>query len=298
MLFLSGGTGTPKLIRGFRSLIDEGEMVVVANTADDTFVSGNLVCPDLDTVVYTLAGLIDDDRWWGIEGDSFDTHDFLNQIGQGEYMRIGDLDRAVHIRRTVLLEEFSLSRVTEEICGCLGVEADVFPMTDDRVRTKIVSGGREFGFQEWLVELDGAPVPEKVVFDGLEDAVPSPGFLDALDCEDNVVIGPSNPVTSIYPILSLEGVWDRLLEKNVVAVSPIVDGEPFSGPAVRLMRAFGISPDNYGLRDFYDGLVDCFVYDVRNQDPPGDGVVFDTYMRSCRDEAFVASKVIDLFDEM
>ncbi|WGI16660.1 2-phospho-L-lactate transferase [Methanonatronarchaeum sp. AMET-Sl] len=298
MLFLSGGTGTPKLLRGFKSLLNERDIVVVANTADDAVISGNLVCPDLDTVIYTLAGLVDDDRWWGIEDDTFHTNRFLNEIGQNEYMSIGDRDRAIHIRRTSLLKEMSLSEATQRICSSLGIEASVFPMTDDKVRTTIISGENEFKFQEWLVKYGGEPKPDKVVFNGLDVAKPSPGFEEALESIDYVVIGPSNPVTSVNPIISLKGVRDKLFGKKVVAVSPLVNKKPFSGPADRLMEAFGIDTDNYGLKEFYGGLVDCFIYDERNENPPGDGVVYDTFMQSRKDEVRVAEKIMELFREM
>ncbi len=294
MLFLSGGTGTPKLIRGYKTVYGEEDLSVVANTADDIVVSGNLVCPDLDTIMYTLAGLIDDDRWWGIKDDSFHTHEFLNDLGQSEYMNIGDMDRAVHIRRTQLLRMMSLSEATEKISSILGVNSNVIPMTNDDVRTKIFSGESKLKFQEWLVKENCEPAVDKVVFEGIEDAKPSTKFIDAVEENDTVVIGPSNPITSIKPIISLNGIKEMLWDKKIILVSPFINKKPFSGPADKLMKACGYEASQQGLIDLYGNLVDVFVVDKRTIDPPHSCVVLDTYMKTREDEKRLAREITGL----
>jgi LPPG:FO 2-phospho-L-lactate transferase (EC 2.7.1.-) len=206
MLILSGGTGTPKLLRGLVRVLDPDEITIVVNTAEDLWVSGNLVSPDIDTVIYTLAGLIDDERWWGIRGDSFITHTRLREMGVKEMLAIGDADRAFHILRSDIIRRGgTLSDATEMMRAALGIRSRVFPMSDESVSTIIATPLGEMHFQEFWVERRGEPEVLGVRFDGIDDARPSKGFLDALRRENTVVIGPSNPVTSITPDSLAEG---------------------------------------------------------------------------------------------
>ncbi|MBS1263413.1 MAG: 2-phospho-L-lactate transferase [Methanonatronarchaeales archaeon] len=291
MLVLSGGTGTVKLVRGLASI--GADFSVAVNTADDLEVSGNLVCPDLDSVVYGLAGVLDGDLW-GVRGDSFETHDRLRELGSGEYMRIGDRDRATHVLRSELMSEgHTLSEATDEVCGRLGVETDVVPMTDDEVATLVRTPSGTLHFQEFWVREGGEPEVEGVEFEGLECADPSPGLLRNLERESVVVIGPSNPVTSIGPVLGLEGVRDALSDKRVAAVSPIIGDGPVSGPAGRLLEVEGFGATSRGVEEFYGGLLNLFVTDVR--DGYGD-VGLDTLMRVGEDEERFASELMELLE--
>jgi len=222
--FLSGGTGTPKLIDGARDVLDGFNVVV--NTGDDVEISGNLVCPDVDTVLYTLADRIDRENWWGVRGDTGATHEALTRdgtrverveparplgegrafSGDGEFMHIGDEDRATHIVRSSALDAGgTLTEATARVGSWLGVpdETRVLPVTDDRVATYVETDDGALAFQVWWVARNGEPAPRGVEFRGGDDAAATDAVLEAL--EDDVIIGPSNPVTSLGPMLAVEG---------------------------------------------------------------------------------------------
>ena len=278
-------------------------MTVVANTADDLWISGNLVSPDLDTVVYTLAGMIDREKWWGIEGDSFKTHEFLKSLGRRELLALGDLDRAVHIFRSDLLREgFSLSEATERLCRALKVEEKVVPMTEDPVSTVISTPEEEMDLQEFLVGRSGQPEVTGVRYRGIEEARPSPGFIAALkkaaEKGEPVLIGPSNPVSSIGPILALRGVRDLLgggMGKcPVVAVSPLVGGKPVSGPAAKFMRAWGYPVTDQGVAEII-GCVDLMVVSPES-DYADPSVKLDTVMKDQDDSLRLAEEIVEVLE--
>lgn len=311
--FLSGGTGTPKLLDGARDVLNGFNVVV--NTGDDIEIAGNLVCPDVDTVLYTLSDRLDRDRWWGVEGDTHETHDALTRdgvrverveparplgeerafSGDGEFMLIGDEDRATHIVRSSALDGgATLTEATGRVADRLGVPDDerVLPVTDDRVATYVETDEGMLAFQVWWVARDGEPEPRDVEFRGAESARPTEEVLKAL--EEDVVIGPSNPVTSVGPMLAVEGVRDALSETHVAAVSPFVGGEVVSGPAARLMRAVGLSASSRGVYEAYSDFLDVLVAD--NEDPDVDCRVVetDTSIEGREDAARLAETVTNL----
>ncbi|MUV91158.1 2-phospho-L-lactate transferase, partial [Halapricum sp. CBA1109] len=275
--FLSGGTGTPKLLTGADAAFDPGSTTVVANTGDDVELGGHLVCPDVDTVLFLWADLLDRETWWGIEDDTAETHDHLREMAEaaglstgprylpaaeqtagrrlarwrrfsavGEFMHIGDYDRAVHLTRTGLIDEgHTLTEAIDALCDALGVERTLLPMSDDPVASIVHTPEGPQHFQEWWVARGGDPPVESVEFRGAEDAAPTAAVRDALD--DPVVIGPSNPVTSIGPMAAVDGFREALDSTPVVAVSPFVDDEVFSGPAATLMDATGYEPSTAGV---------------------------------------------------
>ena len=293
MLILSGGTGTPKLLRGLKELVAPEDLSVVVNTAEDLWISGNYISPDIDSVLYTLADMIDEKRWWGIKGDRTLTHDFLLMMGVDEKLTVGDRDRAVHIFRTNLLRRgVKLSLTTEAIAEALGVMQRVVPMTDDIVSTVISTSEGMMHFQDFWVSLKGKPEVESVIFTGLEEALPCPGFLDLLEKEDTIIIGPSNPVTSIGPILALTGVRDRLKKKKVVAISPFISNRPVSGPAAKLMEACGVAASDEGVAELL-GKIDLFVVDKKS-DYSGECVRMKTLMRTKNESLAMAKGLLDL----
>jgi LPPG:FO 2-phospho-L-lactate transferase len=290
---------------GLKKVLLPSELTVVANTADDLWVSGNLVSPDLDTVIYTLAGMIDQKRWWGIENDSFKTHDFLSGLGHRELLALGDLDRAIHIFRSDLLREgLTLSMATERLCCALEVEEKILPMTDDPVSTMITTPEGEMHLQEYWVGRGGRPEVTAVRFRGIEDALPSLEFLAALERAEEkgepVLIGPSNPVSSIGPILALRGVRELLKSRKrksrVVAISPLVGGEPLSGPAAKFMRAWGFPVTDRGVADLL-GCVDLMVVSPES-DYQGPSVRLDTVMKDEDDSLRVAKEIVKIVDEV
>ncbi len=293
MIVLGGGTGTPKLLKGLKELLPPEDLSVVVNTAEDLWVSGNYVSPDVDSVLYTLCDLIDEKRWWGIKGDRTITHNFLLTLGVNEKLVLGDKDRAVHIFRSELLRRgVSLSQATAALARALGVEQRVVPMTDDSVSTFISTPGGPMHFQDFWVGLKGKPEVLSVDLRGIDRAAPSEGFLDLLEKENTILIGPSNPVTSIGPILELPGVRERLENKRVVAVSPFVGDRPVSGPAARFMEAVGAPASDEGVRSLI-GKADLFVVDSKSS-YQGDCVRMSTLMRTKRESLKVAEKLLGL----
>ncbi|GAA0456548.1 2-phospho-L-lactate transferase [Halococcus dombrowskii] len=291
--FLSGGTGTPKLLAGAREVFDSADLTVVGNTGDDIELGGLLICPDLDTVLFERGDVLDRDRWWGIDGDSTTTHEELRDLseragfegdpryladehqtdgprlarwrrfsGVGEFMTIGDRDRAVHLLRTSLLSEgHTLTETTNRLADAFSLDVSLLPMSDDPVATMIHTPDGVMHFQEFWVAHGGEPVVEDVEFRGAERADPTAEVLDAL--AEPVIIGPSNPVTSIGPLLALDGVPEALAETTVIAVSPFVGDDLFSGPAAKLMRATDTEASTAGMAESYP-FADAFVVDERD----------------------------------
>ena len=289
--FLAGGTGTPKLLSGVRRLLDPGDVAVVGNTGDDVEIGGHLVCPDLDTVLFDGGGVLDRERWWGIADDTTATHDRLHELAAGaglesgprylpreaqtsgrriarhrrfsgvaEFMEIGDHDRAVHVTRTGLLDEGrTLTEVTRLLADAFDLQIDLLPMSDDPVATIVHTDEGPMHFQEFWVARRAGPAVEDVEFRGAAAAATTPAVRGALSAP--VVVGPSNPVTSVGPMVALDGVGAALAETPVVAVSPFVGDEAFSGPAPELMRGTGREPSTAGVAEAYP-WVDAFVLDA------------------------------------
>lgn len=293
MIVLSGGTGTPKLLMGLKELMDPDDLSVVVNTAEDLWISGNLVSPDVDTVLYTLADIVDEVRWWGIRRDSFHTTGFLRTLGHPELLSLGDNDRAVHIFRSELIRQgIGLCSATEALARAMGIKARVVPMTDDPVSTMITTPDGEMHFQDFWVGLGGAPEVVSLRFKGLDQATPSPGFLEMLEKEDLVLIGPSNPVTSIGPILAVLGVRERIKGKKIVAISPFVGNKPVSGPAAKFMNAVGVSANDEGVAALL-GYPDVFVVD-KISSYNGECVRLETLMKDKADSKRLAKSILEL----
>lgn len=264
--FLSGGTGTPKLLRGMLDLLEERDIAVIVNTAEDIWLSGNHLSPDVDTVMYLVAGVLNTDRWWGIRDDTYITHDLLARLGIEEFIAVGDRDRAVHVARGEMLRGgMRLTAATKALCERLGVRATVLPMTDSPVTTYVRTRQGEMHFQEYWVKHRGALAIEGVVRRSREPPVATPEVIAAIEASDAVVIGPSNPVTSISPILECAGVREALRRhRRVIAVSPFIGDAPVSGPAAALMRASGREPSSVGTYGLYEDFVDVFIQDIRD----------------------------------
>ncbi len=289
--FLAGGTGTPKLLDGATRVWDPSEITVIGNTGDDVELGGVFVCPDIDTVLFDRGGVLDRDRWWGIEGDSTETHQELQRLagdvgveggprylsddaqtagralsrwrrfsGVGEFMLIGDRDRAVHVTRTGLLDEGNtLVEATATLADAFGLVIDLIPMSNDPVATIVHTEEGPMHFQEFWVARQGEPEVSDVEFRGAASADPAPAALTALD--EPVVIGPSNPVTSIGPMLAVPGFQAALEDVPVVAVSPFIGDQVFSGPAADLMAGVGYDPSTAGVATAYP-FADAFVLDT------------------------------------
>ncbi|MBI1997600.1 MAG: 2-phospho-L-lactate transferase [Deltaproteobacteria bacterium] len=267
IVVLTGGTGGAKLIDGLAAEIDPAELTIICNTGDDCIFHGLHISPDIDTVAYTLAGLIDDAKGWGIKGDTFTTLEQLGRLGADTWFKLGDKDFATHLMRTRLLSEsLTLSQVTSHIRRTLGVKAALLPMSDERIETRLKTADKEFSFQEYFVKERWQPEVSKVFYAGVEKSKPAPGVLDAIGSGSGIIIGPSNPVTSIGPILAVPGIRDALKETSatVVGVSPIIGASAITGPAHKLMAAMGMGTSALGVARAYADFLDVFV--VANED--------------------------------
>jgi LPPG:FO 2-phospho-L-lactate transferase len=278
--FLSGGTGTPKLLRGMRSLLPDREMAVVVNTAEDLWISGNHLSPDFDTVMYLFANLANTTTWWGISGDTFATHDAITAWGGEEPLRIGDRDRAIHILRGEMLRKgMRLTDATGLLARRLGVEALLLPMADTPVASLVDTDLGLLHFQDYWVKYRGRPRVKGLMRRFPEPPKATPEVIRAIQGADGVVIGPSNPVTSIAPILECAGVVEALGNQYVLAVSPFIGDRPVSGPAAELMKAWGMEPSSQGTLDLYRDICDVFVQDIRDPVKVEGAVRLDTLMR-------------------
>jgi LPPG:FO 2-phospho-L-lactate transferase len=265
MIIFSGGTGTPKLLNGLREVYPEEKITVVVNTAEDLWVSGNLVTPDIDTVLYLLSGRLDTSKWWGVKDDTYRTYEAMKELGYDEVMMLGDIDRATNIMRSDLIRSgLTLTEATIGLSKTFGVKASVFPMSDDPVSSMISTPEGKMHFQDFWIGKHGESEVLEVCQEGIEKANISPAVIEALEREDNVLIGPSNPITSIGPIIELPGMRDILKEKKVIAVSPIIGTEPVSGPAGKLMTARGIEVSSYGVASYYSDFLDHLIIDERD----------------------------------
>jgi LPPG:FO 2-phospho-L-lactate transferase len=278
---LAGGVGGAKLAFGLDRALAEtratadatgrDRLTVIVNTADDLEVHGLHVSPDLDTVMYTLAGLADRERGWGLEGETWQALAMLQRYGAETWFRLGDRDLATHVRRTARLREGApLSVVTDELARALGVRAALLPMSDDPVRTGLRTTDGWLAFQEWFVRRRQADIVSEIRFDGAAVARPAPGVREAIAAASLVVLCPSNPLVSIAPILAIPGILESLLgtAAPVVAVSPIVAGRALRGPADRMLGWSGVEVSAAGVAQLYAEryarLLDGFVVDRRD----------------------------------
>ena len=291
---LSGGTGGAKFVWGLAQVVPADQLTVIVNTGDDLTWWGLHVSPDLDSVMYALAGKLSPERGWGYADDSFRCLDRMKELGAPAWFQLGDLDLATHLRRTEMLHVgMMLSDATAELCKQMAVKVHVLPMTDDPVETRVITPEGDTSFQEYFVRDRFQPDVLAVKFRNAQKARTAPGVLEAITRADIVFIAPSNPVTSIGPILSIPGVRDVLKSTTaqVAAISPIVGGAAVSGPAAKMMqmRKWAVSPA--GIAEAYRDFVDVVIADEQDRDIQADGVHFaftNTLMNSDDDKISLA----------
>jgi LPPG:FO 2-phospho-L-lactate transferase len=259
---LAGGVGGAKLAFGLMRALPPEDLTVVVNTGDDFTHLGLRICPDLDTVTYTLASLDNRETGWGLAGDTFSVLDALSKLNGPAWFRLGDRDIATHLTRTDLLRQgMRLTEVTAHLARAMSVGPAVLPMTDDPFATCVITDAGELEFQNYFVRRRCEPRVERIVFAGAETAQATPEALAALDTADAVVFAPSNPFVSIEPILTLPGIRERIARKPAVAVSPIVGGEAIKGPAAKMLLELGLDVSPAGVASRYRGLIGGFVMD-------------------------------------
>ena len=271
---LAGGTGGAKLAAGMQELLGEG-LSVVANTGDDIEIAGVDVSPDPDLVTYWLSGDIDEERGWGIKDDSFTVFDRLIALGTPDWFRLSDRDLATCLyRREFIAEGGRRTDAQAQIARALGVRATVLPMCEERVRTRVRTAEGWRDLQQYLVAEHAQATVEEVKIDGLAEATPTPDVLHAIGNAEAIVIGPSNPVISIGPIVSMPAVREAIADSSapVVAVSPYVAGQVVKGPTDLFMQAVGRPSTAAGAASLYEGLLDGMVCDPDDPDPPPKGL--------------------------
>ena len=272
LVVLTGGTGGAKLIEGLAAEMDAAQLTIVCNTGDDCVFHGLHISPDIDTITYTLAGLSDAQKGWGIKGDTFTVLEQLRRLGNDAWFNLGDRDIATHITRTRLMAEgLTLSQITARIRAALGVKARILPMSDSRVETRVITPEGEISFQEFFVKEHWTREVVAVHFGGAEHSKPAPGVLDAIRQSTAVIIAPSNPITSIGPILAVAEIR-KALQRSVVpvaAISPIIGTTAVTGPAHKLMAARGIEPSVFGVADGYRDLLNRLVIDHEDHGSKG-----------------------------
>lgn len=262
---LAGGVGAARFLTGLTQMAPPRSITVVSNVGDDERVYGLHVSPDIDTVLYALAGLFDDERGFGIRGDTFRWLEALERLGEPPWFRIGDRDLATHVFRTLRLSEGApLSAVTAALATALGVGVRVLPVTDDPLRTVLDTSEGELAFQDYFVRRRWQPRVRAVRFAGADAARPAPGVLEAIDGANAVLIAPSNPIISIGPLLAVPGVREALgrRRERTVAVSPIVGGRAIKGPAAEMMAALRVRVDAAGVAQLYAGITGTLVIDT------------------------------------
>ncbi len=294
---LSGGTGTPKLLQGIKEVVDTKDLSIIVNTLENDYFSGVYVSADIDTVLYTMADMINDETWYGVKGDTFITNKSLAELSSPELLRIGDIDRATKIQKTLLMQNHSLEESVNIQAKHMGINSKIIPMSNENSEIKIVTDIGELEFHDFLIKHQSEPEVKDVVFSKVK---PADGVIDAIKNSEAVIIGPSNPITSILPILSLDGVKEALKDTFVVAVSPIIGNDSVSGPASKFMKALDIEVSSVGVAKLYQEFLDVLVIDEQDENLKENlieiinkVIITNTIMNSSDAKINLAKKILD-----
>ncbi len=295
---LAGGIGAARFLEGLLDVIPQKQITIIGNVGDDIEIHGLHVCPDLDIVAYTLAGLVDRNKGWGFRGDTFECQRVLRKYGYDTWFNIGDRDLATHIYRTQELHKGKrLSEVTLDLVRRFGLRLKLFPATDDPVQTYVVTKHGRMHFEEYMVKRQTRPKIQGVVFQGAKSAKPAKHVLETIAKARGILVCPSNPIVSIGAILGVPGIRPALrrTKAKVAAISPIIGGKTVKGPADKLMRAIGVEPSCLGVAEFYSDFLDTLILDRidKNLAPKIEAlgikaVVTNTLMRTIPDEVRLA----------
>lgn len=305
---LAGGVGGAKLVDGLAEAVGDEELRVIVNTADDEEFYGLHISPDIDTIIYTLAGIADRDKGWGIEGDTYRCLEMLGRYGLETWFKIGDMDFATHIYRTLMLRMgMKLSEVTDELAERLGVKHRIIPMTDDRVRTVVSTDDETLPFQRYFVEKRGEVKVRSVKYEGAETAEPCREVIPSIMASRAVIIAPSNPILSIGPILALRGVREALHRTRAVraGVTPIIGGRAVKGPADRILKDLGLEPSAATVAKLYSDILDLFIIDEADMDQLEEASKYvkrclatNTLMRSREDRVRLATYILTAIEDL
>lgn len=305
---LAGGVGAARFLQGLVEIVPQKNLTIVVNTGDDLELYGLHISPDPDIIVYTLAGIVDEQKGWGIRGDTFSCLNFLKRYDVETWFNVGDKDLATHIYRTILLKNgATLDKVTQKIAKAFGLEAKILPMTNGKIIPQIITKTGKSHFEEYLVKSQAKDPVLNVLFEGRELADPAPGVLESLEETDGIIVCPSNPIVSIGPILAVKEVRKTLREtrSKIVAISPIVGGATIKGPADKLMRGLGHEVSAYGVAFLYRDFLDAFImdetdtaYKSRVEKLGIRAVTTNTIMRTPQDKVKLAQLTLETLEEM
>ena len=300
---LAGGVGAARFLTGLIQLVKQDDISVIVNTGDDMEMFGLHISPDIDIVTYTLAGIVDEQKGWGVKDDTFRCLEMLKKMGLDTWFALGDRDFATHIYRTEMLKRgYSLAQVTEEICSSLELKVKVMPMTNEKFETWIRLKDGLVHFEEYFVKRASKDNILGVEFLGASEAKLAPGVIEAVMASEKIVICPSNPIVSIGTILAVQGIREALKKTNakIVGVSPIVAGATIKGPADKMLASLGLEVSAYSVAKLYSDFLDAFVIDVKDSDQAErirqlgiDVKVTNTIMKSLEDKISLAKTVLE-----
>ena len=305
---LAGGVGAAKFLQGLTSIHREDEITVIVNTGDDLIHYGLYISPDTDIIMYTLADIVDEEKGWGIKGDSFNCLEMLRRYGFKVWFNTGDMDLSTHILRTELMKNgFTLSDCTNKLSKLLGVKTKIIPMSNERVETRIITEKGDMSFQEYLVKRSAKDRVKNIVFKGINKANPAPGVIESIKSADLIIVCPSNPFVSIKPILSIKGVEDALIKAKSpkISITPIIGNKPVKGPLDKIMRGLDLEISAFTVANFYRRFIDVFILDESDQnleDRIGSlGIkvhLMDTLMRGIKEKMQIANNVLRIAEEL
>ncbi|MBE0690865.1 MAG: 2-phospho-L-lactate transferase [Anaerolineae bacterium] len=296
---LVGGVGGAKLAHGLAQVLPPENLTVVVNTGDDFWLHGLRICPDFDTVMYTLGGVVDPVNGWGLRGDTVAVLGALERYGESPWFRLGDQDVATHLLRTEALRAGErLTTIMQRLTKALGIHSSILPMTDDEVSTIVdtIEFGR-LSFQDYFVRHRWQPRVRSLHYDGVERATVTPEVVNAIACADAIMIGPSNPWLSLAPMLSMPGLGSALLARDVprIAITPIVGGKAIKGPAAKLMAELGYEVSPLSVAEFYRKFINGFIYDevdIYSRRPEMRHLLMNTIMQTDADRAALARQAL------
>jgi LPPG:FO 2-phospho-L-lactate transferase len=293
VVVLAGGLGGSRCVDSLARAAGPEAITAIGNVGDDLEFLGLHVSPDLDTVLYTLAGLLDEERGWGVRDETYNALALARDLGAETWFTLGDRDIGLHLVRTASLRAgLPLSEAMRRLTESLGVRVRLLPATDDRLRTKILTADGELDFQEWFVARGHRDAVAGVRYEGAEAAAPAQGVLEAIQAAELVVVAPSNPFVSILPILAVPGISAAVAAKRVAAISPLVGGKAFRGPLAEMLVSLGHEPSSAGVAAIYGDLVDAFVVAPGDAGPPG-AVTCDTDMVAPKRRAEVGRRLLE-----
>ena len=301
---LAGGVGGSKLLLGLYRVMDPAELTIIVNTGDDIVMHGLHVSPDPDIIIYTLAGLVNEEHGWGIRNETFHLAEGLGRYGRPTWFKLGDRDLATHVHRSAMLKDgATLSQAIDSIRVALGVRARIVPMSDDHMPTMLATDEGRLNLQEYLVKRRCEPRLQAIAFEGVERAKPAPGVIEAIESADAIVISPSNPLISIGPILAVPGVREALGKRreDLIAICPLVGGKSLKGPSDKMMAELGYDVSAAGVASLYQDLCGTMIIDTADESAAPaikaldmQPVIRSTVMRSVEDKERVARDVLAL----